>query len=140
MTFSDSSALMSSSPLLVERSSRLLQAQHVQQVVVAAARIVGLGLEQALPGLENVDGRARPDLVACFGCLQCGLRRFDRLLERLHAGNLGVDAEIGIARRTLGLARRALEPFARGVFRYCAWRTREFVRPPAKIGTVTCSP
>src|SRR5688572_7480904 len=99
--------------LAVERPCGLLQAQDVQQVVVTAARVVRLRLEQALTRLQDVDRSARANLVTRFRCLQCRLGRFDRLLQRLHACNLRIHAEVGVAGRALRRARRALEAFAR---------------------------
>ena len=70
--------------LLGEDSGRLLQLEHVDHVVVAAAGIVGLRLDPQAPGFDDVDRRARPRFVARFGGVECGGVGLDGPAQCLH--------------------------------------------------------
>jgi hypothetical protein len=52
-----------------ETSDRLFQQQDVNDVVIAAARIIYICDEQLTPLIEHIDGGAGTDVETRFGCL-----------------------------------------------------------------------
>ena len=87
----------------------LLEPQHVQDVVVAAARKRRLDLTQIVLQGQHVDRGARTDFESGLAGPQSGARGLHGLLQRLDARNFREHAEIGVASLTLGLPRDALE-------------------------------
>ena len=65
-----SSRIDSLQALLGQDAGGLLQLDHIQHVVIAAVRIVGLRLHPLLPGLQHIHRRARSRFVARFGGAQ----------------------------------------------------------------------
>src|SRR5687768_4625310 len=98
----------------VECASRELKLKYVQDVVVATARILRLSFEQLPPREENIYRRSSSDFEAGLRCLQSSATRFECLAQCTDTRDLADDAEVRIARRALGFARRALESFACG--------------------------
>lgn len=80
-----------------EGAGRLLQAQGIEDVVVAAVVVVAHGGVQLALGVEHVDDVAGADLVADLGGFQRTLVGDDRLAPRLDLLDVGIHRAVQVA-------------------------------------------
>jgi len=75
----------------------LLEAQVVEDVVVAGVVVVAHRGVQLTLGIEHVNDVARPHLIADFGGFHRALVGDDRLLARLNLFDVGVHRAVQVA-------------------------------------------
>ena len=97
--------------LLGQGAGCLLQLEHIDHVVVAAARVIGLRLDPKAAGFHHLYRRAGAGLVARFGGIECGCVGLHRAPQCVDPRDIRQHSEIRIARIMLGLARHALDAF-----------------------------